>query len=287
MILDSPIAQRDRFSLQGELRLRFERAADRGETILTDRYRRGLFHFAKPYREGSQLVLQVLNPTAGLFSGDRMKATIGVDSGASVGIVAPSSTQIYAMPDGGWAESTLHLSVASGGVLSYLPRWSVLHRGARFRQSTRIEVAPDATLFYLEPISLGRAAHGERLEFEWIESSLEIRRGDCLTVREHWKVGREERPWVWCFRGLEATMAATIYAILPHGFPRFEECESALRTNFCGERDTLCGLTALDSSVYALRILSRNNLALGTILTVFRSFLPNPSLLPDLSNRIL
>jgi urease accessory protein len=285
MISAPPVQAKTGFRLQGELRLRFEKCPQRHETVLRERYRRGLFHFGKPYRESQRLVLQVLNPTAGLFAHDRMTARIEVGEGASAAVLAPSSTQIYAMPEGGFAESSFDLTVGSGATACYLPRWSVLHAGSRFRQATRIEVARSANLLFLEPLSLGRAAHGERLLFDWFESSLEIRREGRLVVREAWKVGRELRRWAWQFRGQQASGLATLYLILPDGFPRFEECEAALRLN--PPPNTLCSLTALDEGVYSVRLLSASNLSLGKILGQLQSFLPASVVFPQTSQRIL
>ena len=181
---------------RGSLRLGF--ACDgTGRTIITDRFRHGLFHLGKAYCEDPYLVLQVVNPTAGVFENDHLTASISVAAGAHACVFAPTSTQIYTATGSGFAHSSVDISIDSGASLLYLPRWTVLHRGARFRQMTTIRAAGNASAFFLEPISAGRIAHGEFLEFDRLESRLEIFFDGHLALRERLDSGENKRPWIW------------------------------------------------------------------------------------------
>lgn len=268
---------------EGELRLRFA-ADDRGETVLAERFRRGLYHFGKGYREERRLVLQVLNPTAGLFEGDRLEGRVTVAEGAHAALLAPSSTQVYGMPDGGWATSAQTFSVGDHASLVNLPRWSVLHRGARLRQSTRIELAPTASLFFLEQVSAGRQAHGEHLEFEQFCARLEIDRGGRPLLRERWSAGRTQRPWIWQASGVSAAYYATLYLVCPGGRFPFAAARDGLAQ--AGAPGLALGFEALEEDFYVARLLAQSAGEIQRWLRFVCAFLPTELTLPAVFHRI-
>ena len=126
----------------GNLFLRAAARAD-GRTALAGQSFRAPFHLSKPYwdEDARTLLVQVVNPTAGILSGDRLESAIEVEAGASLLVTTPSASRVFKMIDGS-AECRQHFTVAKGAWLEILPEPLVPHRGCRYRQTTKVEVEP-------------------------------------------------------------------------------------------------------------------------------------------------
>ena len=81
-------------------------AREDGRTILATQSFRAPFHLSKPYwdEDAKTLLVQVVNPTAGILSGDRLESTIVVDSGAALLVTTPSASRVFQMNGGTLAE---------------------------------------------------------------------------------------------------------------------------------------------------------------------------------------
>ena len=169
-------------SFSGHLSLRAE-ARDDGQTVLAQQSFKAPFHLSKPYWDGHVLVVQVVNPTAGILSGDRLASEITVGSGAAVLITSPSATRIFKMHDGE-AESTQSFTVQPGGWLEFMPEPLVPHSGSCFRQRTKIDVAAGGELFFADLLMPGRIARGETWAWEKLCLDLTLKVGGELILRE-------------------------------------------------------------------------------------------------------
>ena len=149
-------------ALQGTLSLRFALRA--GQTRLVEAARTPPLQVQRllpidPAAPGLAGVL-LLNGTAGLFAGDRLRITVAVEAGATVAIGTPAMTRAFAMPAGDAAVETA-LRIAANARLEYLPEPTLLCAGAHLRQRLRIDVEPGAAVAAGEVIAFGRVAHGE------------------------------------------------------------------------------------------------------------------------------
>ena len=160
-------------------------ATDR-RTVLAAQSFRAPFHLSKPYwdADAGVLIVQVVNPTAGILAGDKLESAIAVEPGAALLVTTPSASRIFQM-EGGSAESRQHFTVAAGGWLEVAPEPLVPHRGSRFRQMTTIDVAPGGALFFVDQLQPGRVAHNDEA-WLWDRLSLEltVRLGGELILRE-------------------------------------------------------------------------------------------------------
>lgn len=169
----------------GHLSLRAAPRAD-GQTNLAAQSFRAPFHLSKPYwdPDAGVLVVQVVNPTAGILAGDQLASEIAVDSDAALLVTTPSASRIFKM-DGGSAESRQYFRVAASGWLEVLPEPLVPHRDSRFRQVTTIEVARGGGLFFVDQLQPGRVAHqGEAWLWDRLALELEVRLDGELILRE-------------------------------------------------------------------------------------------------------
>jgi urease accessory protein len=127
--------------------------------------------------------LLLLNPTGGLLAGDRLETDVRLGAGSRVCLSTPSATRVY-RSDGADAVQRVTLDVGPGAALEWLPDHLIPSPGARLRQTTRIRLAADATLLYLDAWAVGRAARGEAWGFDRLESSLLVRDPTGLLLRE-------------------------------------------------------------------------------------------------------
>ena len=168
----------------GHLHLRAAARAD-GRTVLAAQSFRAPYHLSKPYwdHEARVLLVQVVNPTAGIMAGDRLESAIAVDAAAALLVTTPSASRIFQM-NGGRAECRQHFAVAAGGWLEVMPEPVVPHRGSRYRQLTRIEVEPGGGLYFADVLMPGRVGHGEAWEWDRLGIELDVRLGGEPILRE-------------------------------------------------------------------------------------------------------
>lgn len=173
----------------GHLSLRAVARSD-GRTVLANQSFRAPYHLSKPYwdTETRTLIVQVVNPTAGILSGDRLESSIAVERGAALLATTPSASRVFRMREG-IAECHQHFTVAADSWLEVMPEPLVPHRGCRYRQTTRIAFEPGAELFFADLLMAGRVAHGEAWAWTSLVLDLELRCGTDLILRERFDQG--------------------------------------------------------------------------------------------------
>lgn len=157
--------------------------SENGQTVLARQSFRAPFHLSKPYWDGHALIVQVVNPTAGILEGDRLESEITVGSGAAVLMTSPSASRVFQMRDGA-AEGRQQFTVATEGWLEFMPEPLVLHKGSRYRQYTGIDVAAGGEIFFADLLMPGRIARGETWAWEKLRLELTLRVGGALILRE-------------------------------------------------------------------------------------------------------
>lgn len=108
----------------------------------------------------------------GLVTGDRVSVSARVGAGACAALTTQASTKVYR----GEASQRLEAAVAEDGLLVAAPDPIVCYKGARYRQRQTFELAAGADLAVIDWVTSGRAARGERWDFESYESRLTIER---------------------------------------------------------------------------------------------------------------
>ncbi len=159
-----------------------------GRTVLAAQSFRAPYHLSKPYwdTESRTLLVQIVNPTAGILAGDRLESDVAVDAGASLLVTTPSASRVFKMKDGA-AECRQHFRVAAGGWLEVMPEPLVPHRGCSYRQTTVIEVEPGGELFFADLLMPGRVAHGEAWTWKKLCLETTVRLGGELILRERFE----------------------------------------------------------------------------------------------------
>ena len=113
------------------------------------------------------------NPTGGLLQNDRHRVAVIVGAGAKAHVTTQSATKIYTMTEGA-AEQRVHLEIAAGGYLEYLPDPLIPYRDASLAQEVVITREPGAALLISDVITPGRVAMGESFRFRRLSNRLTV-----------------------------------------------------------------------------------------------------------------
>ena len=118
----------------------------------------------------------------GLVGGDCIDLGVDVGPGAACFLSTQSSTKVYRSRLG--VESRVSARVASGGFLAIVPDPVVCFRASRFRQLQRVDLAGDASLVFVDWVTSGRRAAGERWAFHEYTTCLQVRVDGRLLVHD-------------------------------------------------------------------------------------------------------
>lgn len=250
-------------SLQSEVRLEFEERA--GKTVLARREAGGLCHVGKGYWDGESLRLHLVNPTAGIFSGDELGLKVEVGEGARVSLVTPSATRFHAMKNGR-AALRQELFVAQESFLEFLPEWTMPQAGSEVSQRTRIEVAEGGQLIFGEMLAPGRVAHGESHDFKRFENRFELSVAGKLVALERMDLRPEESSWPLAVEGWETCFYGGFW-LVGCGGRLVEEC-----LNWQSE-ELKIGYSELEEGVTVVRILAARSLLVRKTMSQLREML--------------
>ncbi len=238
----------------------------RGWTRLRHQSFRAPFHLSKPHHDAGALVLNVVNPTAGLLEGDRLRTEVSVEAGARLVLTTPSANRVHAMR-GGKAESSQTFRVASGGSLEVWPEVLIPQRGARYTQRTVVELARGAVFLFFETLAPGRVASGEIFVFEELRWMTDVRLDGRLVARER-----------YCLNPAGSSLHA-LQRVFPRGYyasgilisPVLEADANAWEALRALHVDGVwLGLSSLEKNVYILRLVAPDSLAFRRTLHLVR-----------------
>lgn len=244
-------------SLDSELALRFE--SHDGVTRLTHRQAGGLCHIGKPYWDGRTLLTQLINPTAGLFAGDRLKAGVTLGENSSVLLSSPSACRLHSMESGS-SEVIQTFSLGPGSHLEVLPDLLIPQASSHGSISTRIDLHESASLAFLDILAPGRIAHGESLAFRHFATALDIYRDGIPLVRERARLTPPTDAWRLQTHDGQPAFVATLWLHLPQidKLPELLETSESLFQ----EKGIHTGATVLAPHFGVIRLLTPSSLTL-------------------------
>jgi urease accessory protein len=161
---------------------------DSGRTYISSQSFRAPLHLSKPHTDEGALIVNVVNPTAGLFDGDEVDIQVTVESGARLVLTTPSAGRVYRARQDRPAKVCQEIHVAAGGFVEFFPELFIPQAGARYHQETRLHVAEGGQMLYCEWLAPGRVARGEIFAYEELLWDTDVRHGGTLTVRERYRL---------------------------------------------------------------------------------------------------
>ncbi len=226
----------------------------RGNTFLRHQFFQAPVHLGKGHQEAGTLVLNVVNPTAGLLDGDRLRIDVDVEQGARLLLTTPSASRVHTMR-GGRAEVTQRFCVASGGSLEWWPEMLIPQAGARYAQHTRIELEPNAELIFQETLAPGRVAFGEAFAYEELRWRTDVWQAGHLLVRERFLITPKNGALAALRRRFPTAYYTSIFVVSP-------ALTGDLRDLASDAADHWIGTTQAGGGLHVVRIIAADSLAL-------------------------
>ncbi|MEX1018368.1 MAG: urease accessory protein UreD [Litorilinea sp.] len=233
--------------------------------------------FTAPHT-GAALV-HLHNLSGGVLGGDQLQLDIAVGAHAEAQVTTTGATRVYRhRPGYADARQTTTLQVAAGGLLEYLPDALIPFAGARYQQHTRIELAPDAGLFYWETVTPGRVAAGEVFAYARVGVDLEIATAGVPILVEAYALEPDKRPLTSPARLGDYPYFTTFYicrvGVAPAVWTTLETELGALaqhhtRPDHTGPDSVLWGVSRLAAHGLVIRALAKRHQPLAATLPKF------------------
>jgi len=151
-------------------------------------------HLSKPYWDGTALIINAVNPTAGFFGDDVVDVQLRVKTGAHTVFTSPSATLVHRVRSHqAPILLTQKLVVARSAWLDYCPEMTIPHAGSRFVQNTTIDLEAGAELFFQESWAPGRVVRGETFAFDSIRCVTELNRNSRLELLERYTLQQGDK----------------------------------------------------------------------------------------------
>lgn len=165
---------------------------DSGHTYLRQQSFRAPLHISKPHEDGGCLVVNMVNPTAGIFDGDVIELTAEAEAGASLVLTTPSASRVYRSRSGGPAKVVQRFKTQPGAYLEFFPEPFIPQAGARFQQSTELHAAAGSRLLFFDWLTPGRVASGEVFKYAELRWDLDATLDAKLVARERYRLGPDD-----------------------------------------------------------------------------------------------
>lgn len=225
-------------------------------------------HLGKPHLDRGQLVLSLVNPTAGFFDGDRMEARVHVADGAKLVLGTPSAARVYRTRSGAAAVSCQHFTVGENAALEWIPEPFIPHAGARYVQQTTIDLHPSASLLYFDWLAPGRVAMGEIFAYQNLRWELDLTLDGRLIARERYDLRPDDDSLQALRGGFPAAHYLSVYAagVMAANWP-------AAALDALHNEAVYLGHGPLTGGVQVIRALCRDSLAARKLLETLRPLL--------------
>lgn len=126
------------------------------------------------YPEGEAICHSVMLHTAGgIVGGDELAVNLLVHPEAQALVTTAAATKVY-RSNGATAQQTVHIDVAAGACLEWLPQETIVFNGALYRQRLQVNLAANARWLGWEVTRLGRSARGEQFQTGLWRSHIEV-----------------------------------------------------------------------------------------------------------------
>lgn len=245
-------------SLKSEASLEFSYDNARSLTILSKRQAGGLCSISKAYSQGEVLGLQLVNPTAGLFSGDSLGLQVTLGKKSKVALTSPSATRLHTMPNG-QAKITQNFSIGEKAWLDYWPEITIPQKNSELLQTTRIHLTKSSEMVFLDSLAPGRVAFGENFQFRRLETLMEIYQEGELQAKERCVLSGEKSSWPLSFPRWEKCYYAGIWVA---GKPSETTIKHLQKNPILNQEGIQCGASLLSSRLGVVRIIASSSLLL-------------------------
>ncbi len=199
----------------------------------------------------------VHNVSGGILDIDSLEWRVDIAPRAQAQVTSTGATRVYrSRSEDRVATQRASVTVGDGGYLEYLPDQLIPFAGARFEQSTRVELSAGASLIWWDIIAPGRATAGELFRYESLASSFELVAAEEPVAIEKWSILPQERRVDSTVRLGPFRYFASCYVCRSGETARYWrtlESELQARANSLTSADVLWGVTSLRAHGLVLR----------------------------------
>ena len=186
-----------------------------GRTRLDDLHQSGCLKLRLLRAHGPVPEAVLINTAGGLTGGDRLAVEASVGAGARAMLATQTAERLY-RSIGGTASMEISLRAEAGSRLAWLPQETIAFEGSALRRRLDVNLAPDARFLAVEPLVMGRAAMGERIERAFLRDDWRVRIDGRLVHTEALRIGPNARSWLERTAGWNgAIAAATVLLVAP------------------------------------------------------------------------
>jgi|MDTC01.3.fsa_nt_gb urease accessory protein len=247
-------------SLQSSIDIAFRFDETQFRTVLSRRQAGGLCHLSKPYWNGQVLCLQLVNPTAGLFSGDNLRLNVTAGDQSQVALTSPSASRYHTMPTGR-AHLTQRFVLGEDAWLDYWPEMVIPQRDSDVLQTSEIHLARGASMVFLDLLAPGRVAYGERYRFRRLETKLEIQQEGQLLAKERCVLEPDRSIWPLQVPGWDLCYYGAIWI----AGPQTEQAILALTQRYSNPAAYQIGATLVADQLGVVRVVANTSLWLRKV----------------------
>jgi len=221
------LAHPDLERVRGHARLGFDSTG--GETRLVEFYQSGSAKIRMPrIGAGGAREAVLLNTAGGLTGGDHLVYEVSAGAGTRAVVSTQAAERIYRRSRG-VARIETNIVVGEGAHLDWLPQETIIFDNSALSRRLCADIAPDATLFAVESIVLGRAAMGETTRKILLNDSWRIRRAGELIFADGLRLdGDASVIMAGGATGKGAIAIATVLLISPDAEDRIAAARAAL-----------------------------------------------------------
>jgi urease accessory protein len=223
-------------------------------------------HISKPHEDAGTLVVNIVNPTAGLLEGDRVECRVEVEAGGRLLLTTPSASRAHRMRDG-MAAVTQRMQVAAGGALEFWPELFIPQGGARYRQQTEIRVEEGGEMLFFESLAPGRVASGESFAFQELTWETDVWFGERQIVRERYRLAPQSESVLSLRRVFADAYYASGFVVAP-GLDDGSPCWQAIHALHTADAWVGCG--RLSAGGWVVKCVASGSIALRRVLNAAR-----------------
>ncbi|AFZ43704.1 Urease accessory protein UreD [Halothece sp. PCC 7418] len=186
-MLATPVKTASRW--HGQLKLVYQQRDNKTQPRET--YAQAPYKLQRPfYPQGEQTCYTtILHTAGGMVGGDQLSQSIQLQPKTHAVITTAAASKIY-RSNGLTASQTVDIEVGENACLEYLPRETIVFKGAQYQQQLNVNLASTATWLGWEIVRFGRSARGEQFLQGEARSRTEIwQNGQLLWVDCPWLSG--------------------------------------------------------------------------------------------------
>lgn len=152
-----------------------------GKTIIDDIYFTAPFKVSPPfYKDDESVKVIVMSSSAGIMEGDKQKYNIIVNDNTKIEVTSQSYEKIHKMEKGN-STRDCNIYIGSNSLLKYNPLPTIPFKDSALDSTIIINLKDKSSkLILTDIISCGRAACGEKFEYKYYKSYIEVTCGDKL-----------------------------------------------------------------------------------------------------------